>query len=487
MDSRITMENYIQRQINQSPKKIERILERTKTENRHRYIFNEITEIIDNYINGNISQRFLVLPGIRGTGKTTILHQTYEYLTKTKNINPNRVFLINTELLTSYANLNLNSIIHFFIEEYHDGHIVLEEPVFILVDETQYDKDWEKTAKLIYNENPDVFMIFTGSSALELEISADSARRRDKIPVNPLNFQEYLELKYGLKTPHNIQKSLIELILNGDEESIKKAQQLESKIYEKFTTLEKSIDKEWEHYLKYGGLPYEFDLEDYFAEARTIELITRVIKADIDPIHSTQYNSKLIAPHLLRIIASQRPGELSQNKIRDTINQSTHTKSGTGTISQILETFEKTRLLFHIEAYGGGSKSIRKPWQYYFIQPCIKHALWSSGGIDIHNKQQLLGILSENLVASLLYRLNDRRKRFELYYPPGKGEADFILNTYNKLIPIEVGIGKKQLKQVKKTNKNYNCKYGILISNRTERITKEEDVICIPLKTFSFI
>lgn len=487
MEGELRMENYIEKQIYQNPKKIEIILDRTKTEHRHRYVFGEIKKIIDNYIDGNVSQRFLVLPGIRGTGKTTILYQTYQYLTKTKNINSNRVFLIDTELLTSYANLDLKNIIEYFIEVYHEGEIILDEPVFILVDETQYDKNWEKTAKLIYNKNPNVFMIFTGSSALELEISADSARRRDKIPINPLNFQEYLELKYGLKTPHEIQKSLLELILNGDDESIKKAKEIEKRVYEKFYRFEKPLNNEWIHYLKYGGMPYEFDLEDYFTEARTIELINRVIQSDIDPIHATQYKSKLIAPHLLRIIASQRPGELSQNKIRETINQSTGTKTGVGTINQILETFEKTRLLFHIEAYGGGEKSIKKAWKYYFIQPCIKHALWANGGIDIHNKQQLLGILSENLVGSLLYRLNDRRKRFDLYYPPNKGETDFLLNTFNKLIPVEVGIGKKHLKQVKKTNSNYKSEYGILISNRTERIEKEDDVICIPLKTFSFI
>ena len=86
MEGELRMENYIEKQIYQNPKKIEMILDRTKTEHRHRYVFGEIKKIIDNYIDGNVSQRFLVLPGIRGTGKTTILYQTYQYLIKTKKL-----------------------------------------------------------------------------------------------------------------------------------------------------------------------------------------------------------------------------------------------------------------------------------------------------------------------------------------------------------------------------------------------------------------
>ena len=45
----------------------------------------QIKQIIDNYIDEDEShKRFLVLPGIRGVGKSTLLYQIHEYLFKEK-------------------------------------------------------------------------------------------------------------------------------------------------------------------------------------------------------------------------------------------------------------------------------------------------------------------------------------------------------------------------------------------------------------------
>ena len=48
--------------------------------------FEEIKDEINKYLNGKKNDRFIVLPGIRGVGKTTLLYQIYEYLIKEKNI-----------------------------------------------------------------------------------------------------------------------------------------------------------------------------------------------------------------------------------------------------------------------------------------------------------------------------------------------------------------------------------------------------------------
>ena len=42
--------------------------------------FEEIKNSIDEFIEGNELNRFIVLPGIRGVGKTTLLYQAYYYL-----------------------------------------------------------------------------------------------------------------------------------------------------------------------------------------------------------------------------------------------------------------------------------------------------------------------------------------------------------------------------------------------------------------------
>ena len=99
------------------------------------------------------------------------------------------------------------------------------------------------------------------------------------------------------------------------------------------------------------------------------------------------------------------------------------------------------------------------------------------------------GILAENLVASSLFiSHNTVSKPNGIFYPSEKGMADFIITTFEgDKIPVEVGIGKKDGKQVTKTMNAYNCEYGIVISQSTDLIKKEGDLIFLPLTTFSMM
>jgi predicted AAA+ superfamily ATPase len=57
--------------------------------------------------------------------------------------------------------------------------VISKEPVFLLLDEVNHDPNWALTLKVIYDKYPNIFIIATGSSALELEneINANLARR----------------------------------------------------------------------------------------------------------------------------------------------------------------------------------------------------------------------------------------------------------------------------------------------------------------------
>ena len=54
--------------------------------------FNEIKKHIDGFCRTEHEyyNRFIMMPGLRGVGKTTILYQLYEYITKEKGINESR-------------------------------------------------------------------------------------------------------------------------------------------------------------------------------------------------------------------------------------------------------------------------------------------------------------------------------------------------------------------------------------------------------------
>ena len=75
-----------------------------------------------------------------------------------------------------------------------------------------------------------------------------------------------------------------------------------------------------------------------------------------------------------------------------------------------------------------------------------------------------------------------------IFYSPEKEGVDFLLSDVTgEIIPLEVGVGNKDNRQIKKAIKKYNSKYGIVVSNATKKITREDDVINVPLSTFSFL
>ena len=53
---------------------------------------------IDEFLEKTTNNRYFALPGLRGIGKTTLLYQTYEYLFKSKNLNPNQILFIHVKI-----------------------------------------------------------------------------------------------------------------------------------------------------------------------------------------------------------------------------------------------------------------------------------------------------------------------------------------------------------------------------------------------------
>lgn len=74
----------------------------------------------------------------------------------------------------------------------------LERKVFFLVDEAQLDNNWANYAKLLFDKSFNVFSIFTGSSALNLNMNTDATRRIAKKQIFPCDFKEYLLLKHNI-------------------------------------------------------------------------------------------------------------------------------------------------------------------------------------------------------------------------------------------------------------------------------------------------
>lgn len=451
---------------------------------QHRLDFNYITEFIDSFIEGDEINRYLVLPGLRDTGKTTILFQIYEYLLYEKKYNTNNIVYLSGEKLKNMFDASIMDAVNTYLKNYHNSDLLtLDEKVFLLIDEAQFDKNWSITGKIIFDSSKKIFMVFTGSSALEFEYNADSARRMLKIPISPLNYSQHLKLKYDFPT-YNISKSLIELIFD---KKIDEAMELERKIFLNYSNIQNYDFNEWDEYLYYGGFPSSFYQNPYNTSKKLLDIIYKVINTDMKDFKDFSSKTQYYTYRILYFLALQKPGDLSQNSMANKLG------CPASTVGTILSTLEKTHLIFHTGPYTSSPKRETKSFNYYFATPSLRHALALELGIASTDPQAYKGVLLENLVASSFFNLkNEKSEMYNTYYDSKakktEKKVDFILQRgFNKPIPIEVGIGKKGKSQIKNAIRNYQSDYGIVISNSSAWIEEEDNIIKIPVKTFSLM
>ena len=91
--------DFLQSQITDTPLSLNNELSNMGVKFNHRDDFDEIKLLMDEFIDGNNVNRYIVLPGLRGVGKTTILFQAYDYLLNQKNINPEQILYFSCEEL----------------------------------------------------------------------------------------------------------------------------------------------------------------------------------------------------------------------------------------------------------------------------------------------------------------------------------------------------------------------------------------------------
>lgn len=478
------LSNYVYAKLNEAPKLAEDNIKINDVPFKNRETYFKIKKYIDNFLNGHIMDRYVVMPGLRGVGKTTILFQIYQYLREEKQIEEDRILYIPVDELSTYLGAQLHELIDVFVREVHENSLVsLDRELFILVDEAHYDKKWSSTGKIIYDKSKKVFLLFTGSSALNLEMNVDAARRITKDPVFPLNFAEYHLLKNEICTPKFLSESLRTLIFNGDEESKKLVLKDELEMKKSLLKLVKPVEKEWEDFLYCREFPFGLYMEREQIYERIFSMVNRVMEKDVFTLKNFNTETRDTISQVLTFLALQKPGGTSDVKLGRRLGKSPRL------IREILNVLEKTHLIFSVKPYGGAGKMVRKPWKYYFLSPSIKAALRYKLGKYQPKSRKLLGVLAENMVAAYFFRLKERLNLpLGIFYDPQVGGVDFLLQgPEGNITPVEVGVGKKDKSQIMRAIRKYQTKYGILISNTTTKIKTEDKVIYIPLVTFSFL
>lgn len=462
---------YIQNQLSRAR---DRLLSYTQnkagTEYHKRSIFLKLQKYINAFINTTSEERWLIIPGLRGVGKTTILAQLYFYLVH-KDFKP---LFISLNEVKHLFNATLQNVLDVYEEIIGINFERLDKPLFLLIDEIQIDPEWAQTLTTIYNRTKNIFIVCSGSSAVQLQTDADTARRAIQEKLYPMNFTEYEMLKNDIlpipHLKHTLKQSLY--FSNTAKEVFDALKTLEQKQLAYWTKVDRIDIQE---FLTIGTLPFAIQKEERIRTyERIFQMIDNIITKDIQSLGFFDFNTLGVIKRLLFIIAEN--DAISVNKLSQTLNIN-HL-----TTTNILETLEKAELLIKVSAFGANIRAIRKPAKYLFMSPAIRSTFLNIAGIE----STLLvrqGRLLEDIMGEYFYREFVRQGIGTLSYDCTKDAADFILQILNKnQIAIEIGIGQKTFKQVISTMKRIKCNYGIVIHKGKLSVNETLNIVKVPIE-----
>lgn len=443
------------------------------------------------FLSKSLNQRIVLIPGLRGIGKTTLLFQIYRNLLISEKIPKEKLLYVDVGELTNNIGGGLDDLFRIYEE------IFLKEPLektkdnlFIFLDEAHYSKTWPSFVKSLFDRsdgNKNVLIFVSGSSALALRSNTDLSRRAITDHLYPLSFQEYLLLRYNFYPPKNTSKK-IRAALESDLESAKHIltttfNSLQENISKSNINLENALIE----YLSMGASPLSISggpSDLYFRW--WIGVLEKVVQQDIPSFSSISQKSSSSVFALLQFLAENQPSPHSLQNIAEKLNETSKT-----TVFNIFEALKNACLLIELNEDIDPLKKTNVSHKYYFMHPTIRAALlWGLGKFKKEiqqNDTEVLGYLLEDALASTLFKNKEIGNTIlNVSYDDRNVGADFVIQCSDGKIGLECTWGKKSASQVKETIKRHSCKYGISVG-KTNLVSFNENIITLPREFLLFL
>lgn len=359
--------------------------------------------------------RALVLMGPRRVGKTVMLFHSIDQLLK-DGVHPQKIFFIGIDN-PIYVNLSLEDILSLCKQalsiEQLDG-------CSVFFDEIQYLKDWERHLKVLVDSYPNTKFIVSGSAAaaLKWQSTESGAGRFTDFLLPPLTFQEYIHLK---KLDH--------LIYNGEIQYGNK-----SRTY-CLTHDIKELNKEFLHYLNFGGYPevvlsekIQSDMGRYVKN----DIVDKVLLRDLPSLYGIKDIQEL--NRFFTYVAYNSGNEFSYEKM------SLESGIQKDTLKKYLQYLEAAFLIKVLNKVGINAKRLKRITRFkvYLTNPSLRTALFS----PISDLDKEMGNMVETTILSQWMH----REQLDLTYARWKegrkeGEVDLVLvddKVYKPVWAVEI-------------------------------------------------
>lgn len=355
-----------------------------------RYLYHEI----------RWNNRLIAITGARGTGKTTLMLQ---YI---KEHYPG----YGSEAL--YASLdNIWFATHSLYELADEFQKMGGKALFL--DEVHKYPTWSREIKNIYDSFPDMKVVFTGSSLLEIHKGeADLSRRAVTYHLHGLSFREFLQFEYGYQTNA---LPLADILTRHIETAIEIGKQLKPLVA-------------FKEYLTYGYYPFYKEDKVMYHE-RLLATLNTILDVDLPSTEKIDYYSLGKIKKLFAILAQLVPYIPNISMLSKEIEVSRIS------LLNFLTYLQKAQALLLLDKEALGIKQLTKPEKIYLGNTNYAYAL---GGekTDIGNVRET-------------FFFNQTLVRHKVTYST---QIDFTLDeTYN----FEIGGKNKTRKQLAGVENGY--------------------------------
>ena len=294
-----------------------------------RYLYSQI----------NWDARLIGIKGPRGVGKTTLLLQhileNYEDIDQTLYASLDDLWFSSHTLMDLVDWANQHGIMRLYLDEVH-----------------RYDK-WAANLKNIFDNYPDMSIVYTSSSLLMMDnAKVDLSRRQTPYTLHGMSFREFLAFEDVLSlAPISVE----ELLQNH----VRHAMQIVKVI---------KVAPLFESYLQYGFYPFYRESKEDFP-IRLRETVSVVIENDLPAVENISFETIQKVKRLLMIICERVPFEPNMSELWKQL--STNNELGL----RMLYALDKAHILDLLTSKTKNYKYLYKPDKIFLGNTNLMHAL----------------------------------------------------------------------------------------------------------------